>query len=196
MKFYTVWKPIDLRLTLVNANSQYKKLIGSAIGWRQEAWSRGRKIEAILQMDRPWDATALRGFTGAVNLYKELCQSRAHVLKPLTVLSGLKKRQKTKWTSEMEEAFNKMKHLLALGALRAYPNHNKRYQIYTDASDYQLGSCIVQDGMPITFFSKKLIGAHMNYLHNHGKRIIIHRCHVERIPLHVTRSRATHFYWS
>ena len=63
----------------------------------------------------------------------------------------------------MEEAFKKMKHSLALGALTAYPNHNKRYQIYTDASDYQLGSCIVQDGIPVAFFSRKLTGPQMNY---------------------------------
>ena len=56
-----------------------------------------------------------------------------------------------------------MKHLLALGALTAYPNHNKRYQIYTDANDYQLGSYIVQDGIPVAFFSRKLTGAQMNY---------------------------------
>ena len=56
-----------------------------------------------------------------------------------------------------------MKHLPALGALTAYPNHNKRYQIYTDASGYQLGSCIVQDEIPMAFFSKKLTGAQMNY---------------------------------
>ena len=35
-------------------------------------------------MDWPCDATALRGFIGAVNFYKDLCPSRAHVLKPLT----------------------------------------------------------------------------------------------------------------
>ena len=63
----------------------------------------------------------------------------------------------------MEEAFKKMKHLLALGALTAYPNHNKCYQIYTDASDYQLGSCIVQDEVPVAFFSRKLTGPQMNY---------------------------------
>ena len=52
----------------------------------------------------------------------------------------------------MEEAFKKLKNLLALGALTAYPKHNKCYQIYTDASDYQLGSCIVQDGIPVALF--------------------------------------------
>ena len=114
-------------------------------------------------MDRPRDATALRGFIGAGSFYKELCPSRAHVLKPLTDLSGFKKRKKIKWTPETEEAFKKMKHLLALDALAAYLNHNKRYQIYTDASDYQLRSCIVQDGVPVAFFSKKLTSAQMNY---------------------------------
>ena len=53
-----------------------------------------KKVEVILQMDRPRDATALRGFIGAVNFCKYLCPSRAHVLKPLTDLSGLKKDKK------------------------------------------------------------------------------------------------------
>ena len=39
-----------------------------------------KKVEAILQMDRPRDATALRGFIGAVNFYKDLCPSRAHAI--------------------------------------------------------------------------------------------------------------------
>ena len=39
-----------------------------------------KKVEAMLQMDRPRDATTLRGFIGAVNFYKDLCPSRALVL--------------------------------------------------------------------------------------------------------------------
>ena len=53
-----------------------------------------KKVEAILQMDWPCDATAFRGFIGAVNFCRDLCPSRAHILKPLTDLSELKKRQK------------------------------------------------------------------------------------------------------
>ena len=65
-------------------------------------------------MDRPRDATALRGFIGTVNYYRDMWPGRAHVLKPLTDLAGLKKRQPLKWTEEMDQAFKKMENLMAM----------------------------------------------------------------------------------
>jgi hypothetical protein len=95
-------------------------------------------------MDHPCNATELCTFIGCVNYYHDMWMSRAHVLKPLTDQSGLKKKTLIKWTDEMQQAFEKMRLLMAADALAAYPNHNKWFDLYTDASDFQLGACIIQ----------------------------------------------------
>ena len=122
-----------------------------------------KKIDAILRMDRPRNATELRMFIGAVNYYRDMWPSRAHILQPLTDQSGLKKGAKLNWTPAMQMAFNKMRYLMAADALAASPDHNKRFDIYTDASDFQLGAAIVQEGRIVAYYSRKLNKAQKNY---------------------------------
>jgi hypothetical protein len=63
----------------------------------------------------------------------------------------------------MQQAFNKMRLLMAANAIAAYLDYNKQFNVYTDASDFQLGACIIQEGRLIAYSSQKLTKSQQNY---------------------------------
>eukprot|EP00957_Ditylum_brightwellii_P052753 3998731-Ditylum_brightwellii.AAC.1 len=56
-----------------------------------------------------------------------------------------------------------MKRIMDFDALTAFPNHNHPFQIYTDASDYQLRAVIVQNSKPVAYWLKNLSAAQKSY---------------------------------
>ncbi|KAL7481995.1 hypothetical protein ACHAW6_007677 [Cyclotella cf. meneghiniana] len=81
-----------------------------------------------------------------------------HIFKPLTDHSGLKKHAPIPLTTEMQMTFDKMHALMVADALTAT-------QITTNgASDFQLGACIVQEGCPVAYFSRKPSKSQQNYM--------------------------------
>jgi hypothetical protein len=85
-----------------------------------------KKIDTILHMDCPRNATQLCMLIGCINYYCDMWLSHAHILKLLTNLFGLKKRAPIKWTDYMQQAIDKTYLLMAADALAAYSDHNKQ----------------------------------------------------------------------
>ena len=80
---------------------------------------------------------------------------------PLSALASPK--SKWKWEKEHDKAFKEAKDMIKREALLAYPDFNKEFHIYADASDYQLGGVIMQNNKPLAFYTRKLNNAQAKY---------------------------------
>ena len=119
------------------------------------------KVQAILRIETPRNRKELRSFIGIVNYYRDMWIKRSHVLAPLAGLTSTK--TKWQWGPQQEAAFKMAKRIIAKEVMLAYPDFNKPFVIHTDASHYQLGAVISQEGKPIAFYSRKLNPAQTRY---------------------------------
>lgn len=120
-----------------------------------------KKIQAIMAVDAPRMKRQLRGFIGLVNYYRFMWCRRSHILAPLAALSS--KNVPFKWMDQHQKSFEEMKRIVSKEVLLSFPDYTKCFQLYTDASDKQMGVVLMQGARTLAFFSKKLNGAQLNY---------------------------------
>jgi hypothetical protein len=74
-----------------------------------------KQIKAIIDLERPRDKKQVRQFLGMVQYYRDLWPKRSEILAPLTELTkgGPKDKSPITWTPQCNEAFQKMKALIA-----------------------------------------------------------------------------------
>ena len=119
------------------------------------------KVNAMLKMKEPTTRKQLRGFVGLVNFYRDMWRRRSHALAPLTTLCSNAK--PWVWGDEQRKAFEEAKKILSKEAILAFPDFEKEFVIYTDASKLQLGGVITQNNRPLAFYSRKLNDAQTRY---------------------------------
>jgi Reverse transcriptase (RNA-dependent DNA polymerase)./Integrase core domain. len=119
-----------------------------------------KKIQPILALKEPKNKHELRSFIGMVTHYKDMWKNRAHILSPLTDLT---KNVQYIWEKKHQKAFEDIKSVISTDVLLTYPDHNKPFDIHTDASNFQIASEISQDYKPIAYFSRKLNETQKNY---------------------------------
>ncbi|GFV78754.1 retrovirus-related Pol polyprotein from transposon opus [Trichonephila clavipes] len=117
------------------------------------------KVDAILSYKLPETIHDLRTFLGLLNFYRRYLKNAAKYQSVLhEYLKGSKKNDKTKIvrTEEAKENFEKCKQDLAHATLLSFPDPNLQLALFTDASNFAIGSLLQQfeDGSwkPISFF--------------------------------------------
>ena len=113
------------------------------------------KIRTIQHMRPPTTPKQVRAFLGLVGYYRKFIKGFAKIAKPLTLLT--RQQVKFDWTPEHHAAFLHLKEAIVQAPILHYPNPNKKYIVYTDASNDACGAQLSQEHngteFPVAFLS-------------------------------------------
>ena len=111
-------------------------------------------------MRAPTNVKELCSSLGRVMYYRDMWPYCSHILAPLTALVKSKKFQ---WGPEQQKAFDEMRFLMVTDCVLVFPDHNKPFMVESDASNYQLGAVIKQEGRAVAYYFCKLTLVQKNY---------------------------------
>lgn len=111
------------------------------------------KIEAITQWPTPENLTQLRSFLGLTGYYRRFIEHYDFTCKPL--FQSMKK-DNFQWGTNQMEYFNILKHKMTQALVLALPDFSQPIILETDASAYGIGDVLMQEGRPLSYFSKTI----------------------------------------
>lgn len=154
-------KAMPTKCSFLKSEVQFLGHIISAQGVKTDP----KKIEAMEMMDEPTNVKQLRRFLGTVNYYKKFIKDFSKIAYPLYNLTSPKK--VFEWKEEHKRAFNQLKEKMLTPPVLCFPNRKDKFILYTDASEYAIGSVLCQlqeDGEKIIAYgSRKLSASELNY---------------------------------
>ena len=111
--------------------------------------------QAIQKMHPPTTPKQVHAFLGLVGYYRKFSKNFVKIAKPLTLLTCQK--VQFNWTLTHHEAFLHLRESITQAPILHYPDPNKRYIVYIDASDDACGGWLPQENdgteFPIAFLS-------------------------------------------
>ena len=123
------------------------------------------KCQAVRDFPQPCKVKDVCSFIGLAGYYRKFIKDYSKIAAPLTDLT---KREKSfQWSDSCEQAFQTLKQKLTTAPILAYPDYQKDYILYTDASSSAIGMVLSQeyDGRErvISYGGKKLNPAEQKY---------------------------------
>eukprot|EP00253_Pinus_taeda_P033985 PITA_33985 len=102
----------------------------------------------------PKDVADIRSFMGLDGYYRRFVEGFSRIAYPITSLQ--KKGKIVRWTSECQQSFDRLKHLLTTAPILSIADPNNDYVVCTDASKEGVGGVLMQEGKVIAYESRKL----------------------------------------
>jgi hypothetical protein len=118
------------------------------------------KIQGVANWPVPTSQGDVFSFLGFCNFYHHFIHHFANISRPLNHLTG---NVPFEWTTECQEAFDKLKSLVTSSPILTMPNYENMFCLETDASGYACGAILQQkhnkNWHPIAFMSKSFTPA-------------------------------------
>ena len=112
-------------------------------------------------MQPPTNINELRRFMGMANYLARFMPHLTDTMQPLHNL--LKNDVPYVWSMTQQTSFDAVKVMLAEAPVLAFYNSDKELVLENDASEYGLGSVLLQDGKPVAYASRSLSSSERHY---------------------------------
>ena len=130
------------------------------------------KVKIIRDLPTPKTVKEIRSVLGMAGFYRKIIPNFSRIAEPLINLT--KKYAKFKWEPIHQVAFDELKRSLTKIPSLGHPDPEKKYRLYTDASDTTIGCVLCQEASddanpelqvekPICFMSHKLSNSQVRY---------------------------------
>src|SRR6266542_1648869 len=141
------------------------KFVGHLVG-RNGIRPNSQNVKKIKNAEVTKNTIELRRFLEMAQYYRQYINRYADVAEPLYDM--LKESGPAIWGSPQQEAFDIIKNKLATEPIRAHPDFNKPFKLYTDVSDTGLGAVLAQDNEEekervIAYEARRLSAPERNY---------------------------------
>jgi hypothetical protein len=124
-----------------------------------------KKVEVIQNFPQPTTTKKLKSFLSMASYYRKFIADFSKIATPLHRL--LKKDVKFEWTSDQENAFQRLTQKLISPPVLQYPDFTQEFVLTTDASHEGIGAILSQGeigkDLPIAYASRRLNQAERNY---------------------------------
>jgi hypothetical protein len=126
------------KCNFLKAETNYLGFVINAEGIKPDA----KKVEVIKSLPPPTNVKQVRSFIGMCSYYRRFIPRFSEIAQP--IISLTRKYAKFKWDVNCQQAFDTLKHKLAAVPMLGYPDIDKPYILYTDASNDCIGACLTQ----------------------------------------------------